>query len=154
MPDSVNRIPQSRATSRQQDGSQYDQTCSAQADEQRRVATNSQGNAARGKQLFTADSMKCATCHKVAGQGGAAGPDLSLVGGKLDKTHLIESLLDPSAQNARRLPNNDSQLEGRRSLSGIVVTENDEGLTLVDAANKSTLVPRRDMTSVLLRQCL
>lgn len=69
----------------------------ARADEQRRAAMNSQGNAERGRQLFSSASAKCDTCHKVAGTGGEAGPDLSLVAGKLDRTHLIESLLDPSA---------------------------------------------------------
>lgn len=115
------------------------------ADEQRRMATNSQGNAARGKQLFAAETLKCATCHKVAGEGGAAGPDLSLVAGKLDRTHLIESLLDPSAQILEGFRTTNLLLKDGRALSGIVVSESDEGITLVDAANKATKVARDDV---------
>jgi len=115
------------------------------ADEQRRTATNSQGNAARGKQLFASDAMKCATCHKVAGQGGAAGPDLSLVAGKLDKTHLIESLLDPSAQILEGFRTTTVVLKDGRTLSGIAMNDGADGFTLIDATNKPTLVPRQEV---------
>src|SRR5437764_6801587 len=70
----------------------------ADPDAQRRAAMNSGGNPARGKALFASDVTKCSACHKVRGRGGEVGPDLSQVAGKLDRTHLIESILDPSAQ--------------------------------------------------------
>src|SRR4029077_18771515 len=117
----------------------------ALADEQRRTATNSQGSAARGKQLFAAESLKCATCHKVAGQGGAAGPDLSVVAGKLDKTHLIESLLDPSAQILEGYRTTNVVLKDGRTLSGIAVNDGADGFTLIDATNKPTQVPLQEV---------
>src|SRR5262245_6595229 len=60
------------------------------ADAQRRAAMNGRGDPGRGKAIFNSEAAGCAACHKVAGQGGDVGPDLSLVGGKLDRTHLIE----------------------------------------------------------------
>src|SRR5690349_3890479 len=58
----------------------------------RRVAMNTGGNATRGKGVFTSAVAKCAVCHRVHGQGGDVGPDLSQIGGKFDRTHLIESI--------------------------------------------------------------
>ncbi|HJZ89547.1 MAG TPA: PQQ-dependent sugar dehydrogenase, partial [Gemmataceae bacterium] len=44
------------------------------------------GDAARGKDVFfKTTGLQCATCHKVAGQGGEVGPDLSQIGKKLTK---------------------------------------------------------------------
>lgn len=113
------------------------------ANDQRRAATNSGGNAARGKELFLSEKLKCATCHKVGRQGGLAGPDLSLVAGKLDKTHLIESLLDPSAQILEGFRTTNVVLNDGRVLSGIVTNETDAGFTLVDATNRATVVDRQ-----------
>jgi len=64
----------------------------------RRTAMNSGGNADRGKIIFESANAQCAVCHKVHGKGGEVGPDLSQIGGKFDRTHLIESILDPSAE--------------------------------------------------------
>src|SRR5262245_7063564 len=62
------------------------------------AAMNNGGDPKRGQALFASATTTCATCHKVRGQGGDLGPDLSQIGGKFDRTHLIESILDPSAE--------------------------------------------------------
>src|SRR4051794_11710386 len=59
----------------------------------------SRGDVNRGRALF-ADGRRagCARCHKVDGRGGELGPDLSSIGAKFAREHLIESVLDPSRQ--------------------------------------------------------
>src|SRR5262245_39643190 len=64
----------------------------------RQAAMNDGGDPKRGQAIYRSAAIRCSTCHKVHGQGGDGGPDLSQVGGKLDRTHLIESILDPSAE--------------------------------------------------------
>src|SRR5262245_60403667 len=64
----------------------------------RQAAMNNGGDAKRGKAIYLSAAAQCAVCHKVQGQGGDLGPDLSQIGGKFDRTHLIESILDPSAE--------------------------------------------------------
>jgi cytochrome c553 len=64
----------------------------------RTAAMNNGGDPKRGKALFLSAAARCTACHKVQGQGGDFGPDLSHIGGKLDRNHLIESILDPSAE--------------------------------------------------------
>ncbi|MCA9129333.1 MAG: PQQ-dependent sugar dehydrogenase [Planctomycetales bacterium] len=103
------------------------------------------GDAPRGKQLFASERTKCSTCHVVQGEGGAVGPDLSVIGGKFDRPHLIESLLSPSQQI----------VEGYRTQliltrdgivhSGIVRSEVDGSLKLVDAYNREISLATTDI---------
>ena len=70
-----------------------------QRDGYQQHALTHQGDAKRGAKLFAdAKRTRCAICHRVGGKGGEVGPDLSRIGGKFDRPHLIESLLEPSRQ--------------------------------------------------------
>jgi putative heme-binding domain-containing protein len=54
----------------------------------------SKRNYQRGRNLFHATS--CAKCHRLAGEGGAIGPDLSTAGKKFSMTDLVDAIVDPS----------------------------------------------------------
>jgi putative heme-binding domain-containing protein len=62
------------------------------------AAASGQGDAVRGRQVFLSKLANCMACHKVAGQGGDAGPDLSVVGSALPASMIIESILWPNRQ--------------------------------------------------------
>ena len=49
---------------------------------------------ANGKRMFQA--AMCSACHRFAGEGGAAGPDLSALGGRFSARDIADSILDPS----------------------------------------------------------
>ena len=49
-----------------------------------------------GRQMFGAGS--CYACHRIGGEGGAVGPDLTSVGGKFGGYDLIESIVDPGKE--------------------------------------------------------
>jgi putative heme-binding domain-containing protein len=66
--------------------------------EQLAAAAGSGGDAVRGRQVFLSKLANCTACHKVAGQGGDLGPDLSVVGSALSAPLIIESLLWPNRQ--------------------------------------------------------
>ena len=51
------------------------------------------GNVEHGKQLFTSN---CATCHRVNGQGGRLGPDLSRIGVARSRAALTREIRTPS----------------------------------------------------------
>ncbi|MBM3823450.1 MAG: DUF1080 domain-containing protein [Verrucomicrobia bacterium] len=56
------------------------------------------GDVRRGRTIFLSNLTSCSACHKLDGQGGEAGPDLTLVGAGRSPELLIESLLWPSRQ--------------------------------------------------------
>jgi len=49
-----------------------------------------------GEKVF---KQKCAMCHKVNDKGGAIGPDLTKISGKLTETQLREKLINPKKSN-------------------------------------------------------
>jgi quinoprotein glucose dehydrogenase len=59
------------------------------------------GNPYRGGgEFFQNNVLPCARCHKVNGDGGEAGPDLTLIGKQKSKEYLLESIIKPSAHIA------------------------------------------------------
>ena len=57
-----------------------------------------EGNAAHGREVYQAKLANCAACHKVAGQGGDIGPELSNVGKASPSEMIVESILWPNRQ--------------------------------------------------------
>src|SRR5262249_32270884 len=102
------------------------------------------GDAGHGRQLFV---ERCATCHRVAGQGQGLGPDLATVkaGGK---EKLLTNILDPNREvNANYL----SYLVETRSgetLSGIIAAETAASVTIRQAGGLETTVLRANLVSL------
>ena len=53
-----------------------------------------------GEQFFGNNVLPCARCHKVNGDGGEAGPDLSAIAKNKSKEYLLESIIKPNAHIA------------------------------------------------------
>jgi putative heme-binding domain-containing protein len=119
----------------------------ADQDALRQAAMNSGGDARRGQALFASAAAQCAQCHKVHGRGGDLGPDLSQVGGKLDRTHLIESILDPSAEILAGYHLTVLETRSGRVVTGVVKAESDTDVTLLDLEGKSITVLLADVES-------
>jgi len=107
----------------------------------RRTAMNNGGDATRGKAVFASAAAKCSVCHRVRGQGGDVGPDLSQIGGKFDRTHLIESILDPSTEILQGYRSTIIETKAGRVITGIIKTESPSAVVLVDAEGKRISVP-------------
>ncbi len=101
-----------------------------------------QGDPAKGKELFEEPKRtQCAVCHKIGTVGGDVGPDLSSIGGKFDRPHLIESLLEPSRQIVEGYRTTTLVTNDGLSHSGIVKERSDTQIELLDAnAKKHTIV--------------
>ena len=89
----------------------------------------------------------CATCHKIAGQGGQIGPDLSDIGKKLTKRQILESILDPSKDIDPKFAAYTVQLDDERQLSGLIVARDEQSLTVRDAQGKDTKVPLKSVVA-------
>ncbi|TWT38863.1 plastocyanin/azurin family copper-binding protein [Blastopirellula retiformator] len=58
-------------------------------------SAQAQGNLDRGIHAFRSAKFACVSCHKIAGHGGAIGPDLSDVGKRLTPQQIVEAIYWP-----------------------------------------------------------
>jgi putative membrane-bound dehydrogenase-like protein len=104
------------------------------------------GDAARGKSLFhDRAGLACMKCHKVNGEGGEIGPDLSTIGTQFDRVQLAESVLYPSKSIREGFQQIVVLTRDGRSLTGLVRSESSETLTLRDAEGKDHTVRKADL---------
>jgi putative heme-binding domain-containing protein len=96
-----------------------------------RAALTSPGSVDAGKKLFEqATGTMCSKCHVVAGQGGAIGPNLSSIGGKFDRIHLIESILEPSTQIVEGFRTTNILTNDDKVLVGVVKPVDDNNIDI------------------------
>ena len=109
-------------------------------------ALTAQGNAAAGKQLFFKDlRTRCSTCHRVNQNGGQVGPNLSKIGGKFDRPHLIESLIQPSQQIVEGYRTLVVVLDDGTVVAGVVKSRDDHSMTLVEANSQLRTIDSREI---------
>lgn len=90
------------------------------------------GDAVKGKMLFTA---ACAACHKLYGEGGQIGPDLT--GGDRHKvTYLLENILDPNAIVPADYRVSIFKLKDGRTLTGVIPEQNARAITVQTPAER------------------
>jgi putative heme-binding domain-containing protein len=91
------------------------------------------GNAERGRKLFfDAEKSQCIKCHRLGDQGERFGPELTGVGNRFSRIHIIESILEPSRTLAPSYESITVALKDGRVLSGLRAAETETTLTLVD----------------------
>ena len=110
-----------------------------------RHALANKGDAKAGQKLYESESAKCSTCHRVNNRGGEAGPDLSKIGNKFDRPHLIESLLYPSRQIGYGYETKTLVTTDGRIHSGLVKESSDTHVTVVDAMNRSRKIAKANI---------
>ena len=104
------------------------------------------GDAKRGKKLFASEEFtKCLVCHKVGNDGGAIGPNLTMIGGKFDRPHLIESLLEPSRQIVEGYRSTSLVLTNGKVINGIVKPMSETEITLFTVDGKSQTISKEDI---------
>ncbi|HUS36696.1 MAG TPA: c-type cytochrome, partial [Verrucomicrobiae bacterium] len=102
------------------------------------------GDAARGKEVFTAT---CAVCHAFNGQGGKVGPDLTGIAAK-PRTEILTDILDPnrSVEANYRLWN--VSTKDGETLSGRLETETQTTVEILDTTGQKHVVQRKDIASL------
>ncbi len=102
------------------------------------------GDVERGRALF-ADKATCAKCHVVRGQGKEVGPELSEIGGKLSREAMFVSILDPSAGISHNYESYSLILDNGTVLSGVLVSQTDDSVTIKTAEAVVQTFPRREI---------
>jgi putative heme-binding domain-containing protein len=104
------------------------------------------GDAQRGRSVFLSNRTRCAACHKLDGQGGEAGPDLTLVGAGRSPELSIEALLWPSRQIREGYMATTIATKAGEQFTGYRVRETPDEWQLRDpAANQVRRVAKADV---------
>ncbi|MCG8649973.1 MAG: c-type cytochrome, partial [Pirellulales bacterium] len=104
-----------------------------------------------GKRLFTEAS--CAGCHRVEGQGGIIGPELTDLYSrwKGDRVGMLREILDPSHKvDAKYAMQRVLTVDGR-TITGVLVKEDDDNVTLLSnpEAKEPTVIPQDDIEAMV-----
>jgi putative heme-binding domain-containing protein len=102
------------------------------------------GDQSAGRALFT---KHCATCHRLFGEGGAVGPDLTHAN-RADRNYLLVSIVDPSNVIRREYVSYRLETKDGRGLTGVIAEQTPARVTLLDAKGERTDVPRGEITSL------
>ncbi|HJS09627.1 MAG TPA: HEAT repeat domain-containing protein, partial [Pirellulales bacterium] len=92
------------------------------------------GNAERGREVFFGKRATCSVCHRIAGQGGQVGPDLTKVGAVRSSRDLLESLVFPSATIAQGFDPYVITTTDGRSTTGVIARQTNDVLFLRDSS--------------------
>ncbi len=101
-----------------------------------------------GKKIFyNIDGVACSRCHKVNGEGGEIGPDLSDVGKRYGPAGVINSVLYPSAQILDGYQITNFELKDGEEVSGAIRAENVDEVTVLDGLGEKHLIKKTDIQS-------
>ncbi|MEZ6074521.1 MAG: c-type cytochrome [Pirellulaceae bacterium] len=104
------------------------------------------GNAEAGQQVFTTTGT-CSKCHKVHGEGKEIGPDLSEIGSKLAREDMFLAILNPVAAVSHNYETYTLLTADGQVLTGLLMNQNDQSLTIRNAEGIDTTVERAMSTT-------
>ena len=103
-----------------------------------------EGDPRRGQLLFI---EHCASCHRLFGEGGTLGNDLTGAN-RSDRAALLAALVDPSATVRTGYLTYTVRTQSGRTVRGIVEQEDAAGVTLIDSTHQKTRIARSDIRSM------
>jgi putative heme-binding domain-containing protein len=102
------------------------------------------GESAPGKKIY---EERCSSCHRLAGEGFALGPDLITVK-TAGKEKIMTNILDPNAEVRPEYISYLIETKDDNSLVGVVVNETASAVTLRQAFGKEDVIPRDKIASM------
>lgn len=95
---------------------------------------NTEGDTENGKHLFSDPEGKayCSKCHRIKGEGGKVGPDLSFIGSSRTRPFLLESILNPKAVITSGFTTILILTKDRKFITGVKKNQDESGFDLVD----------------------
>jgi len=106
------------------------------------------GEALAGKKIFLErQDAACTRCHKMNGEGGEVGPELTGIGAKKDRDYILESIILPNKQVAPGFENVVVTTKKGITYAGVLKRETDSDLTLSSLEDGLTTVAKADIKS-------
>lgn len=97
-------------------------------------APQAAADTAHGAQLYRGNG--CANCHRVAGEGGRMGPDLTNIGQSRSAEHLRQAVTDPNADVRRRYWVVRARDAAGRPVEGFLMNEDTYTVQMIDAKSE------------------
>ncbi|MFM7553960.1 MAG: heme-binding protein, partial [Verrucomicrobiota bacterium] len=91
--------------------------------------------------------VSCVRCHKVQGEGGEVGPELTGLGKKNGRAYLLTSILYPNAGIAAGFENVLVTLKGGQSHAGVIKSESATELVINSAEDGLVTVKKSEITA-------
>jgi quinoprotein glucose dehydrogenase len=92
------------------------------------------GNAAKGRRLFAERAdLGCQRCHKLKGEGGDVGPELTGLAKSKGREYILQSLLDPNSAIATGFESVLIETKDGNSILGILKSETEKELQIQSA---------------------
>jgi quinoprotein glucose dehydrogenase len=106
------------------------------------------GDADNGRKIFRENvQASCVRCHKIAGDGGDAAPDLTHIATRGNRTYILESITFPNAKIAPGFESAQVVLKNGTSAAGIVKRDTDEALDLFSLEDGLVTIRKVDISS-------
>ncbi len=112
-----------------------------------RATAKPDGDWETGRGLFFSDPLQCAKCHRIRGEGGTAGPDLSNLIHR-DVASVLRDIREPSATLHPDYVTSQVVTKDGEVIQGFVRSQKEDSIQLFDANGKETVLPRANIESV------
>lgn len=104
------------------------------------------GSAERGRAVFFETvGVQCKNCHKIGNEGQALGPELTLIGKKLDKPKILENILEPSKTIEPQFVSHLVETTGGEVHTGLLVRRSEAEVVLKKADGKEVAIPSAEI---------
>jgi putative heme-binding domain-containing protein len=98
----------------------------------------------RGREIYQRPELACVNCHRIAGQGGDTGPDLSALGSAQPVDFIIGAILDPQKEIKEGYAAISVTTKTGDEYQGYAVRETSDELVLRDLLQNKEIRLRRD----------
>jgi quinoprotein glucose dehydrogenase len=104
------------------------------------------GQGGEGKRVFLHKAeVSCLRCHKLNGEGGEVGPDLTGIGSRQNRAYLLEAIVAPDKQIAKGFETVIITTTRGKVINGIVKAEDKTSLRLITPEGKLMDIPKKDI---------
>ncbi len=111
------------------------------------------GDVERGRRLFfETEGIQCKSCHRINDTGAEIGPDLSKIGGKYDRTRILDNVLNPSREIDPKYAVHLALMADGRVQTGLLVEQSDELVVLKDNKGELHRLPADEIEALTRQQ--
>jgi quinoprotein glucose dehydrogenase len=104
------------------------------------------GDALEGRRIFIErQDVFCVRCHKVKGEGGDAGPDLTGIGARQSREYLLEAITYPNKHMAAGFESVVITMKDRNVYAGILKKETDDALEILSPEDGPMTLKKSDI---------